>query len=107
MVIKTIVLFILVILFPSENIYAQKMDPSAGAVKRKAGYDIKFKQISIVEGLSQNTVYSICQDSKGFMWFGTQDGLNLYDGYGFETYRNDPENANSLSNNYIRVIYPD
>jgi two-component system sensor histidine kinase ChiS len=107
MLIRTIILVILVSLIPPANIYTQKMNSSADGSKNKVGDDIKFKLISIVDGLSQNTVYSICQDSKGFMWFGTQDGLNRYDGYGFKTYRNDPGNANSLSNNYIRVIYPD
>ena len=67
----------------------------------------KFEHISVAEGLSQSTVYCILQDSKGFMWFGTQDGLNKYDGYGFKTYRFDPERKNSLSQNYVIKLCED
>ncbi|MBL7046636.1 MAG: PAS domain S-box protein [Candidatus Marinimicrobia bacterium] len=69
--------------------------------------DIKFEHIFIDQGLSQNTVVCIDQDNQGFMWFGTQDGLNKYDGYNFTIYKYNPENPNSLSNNYIRTIYKD
>jgi two-component system sensor histidine kinase ChiS len=63
--------------------------------------DVKFEHISLDEGLSQNTPKCILRDSKGFLWFGTRDGLNRYDGYKFEIFRHDPENDNSLSNNNI------
>ena len=42
---------------------------------------LKFKQFSLAEGLSQSSVICMLQDSKGFMWFGTRDGLNKYDGH--------------------------
>ncbi|MFO8022763.1 MAG: two-component regulator propeller domain-containing protein, partial [Perlabentimonas sp.] len=45
---------------------------------------IEFDRITVEEGLSQGTVYDIHQDHKGFMWFGTEDGLNRYDGYSFK-----------------------
>ena len=49
--------------------------------------DFNFIQISVDQGLSQNSVFCILQDKKGFLWFGTQDGgLNKYDGYNFTTY---------------------
>jgi ligand-binding sensor domain-containing protein len=48
--------------------------------------NIRFDHITRSEGLSQNTVYCILQDSNGFMWFGTQDGLNRYDGRSFIVY---------------------
>jgi PAS domain S-box-containing protein len=48
-----------------------------------------------------------CQDSKGFLWFGTYDGLNRYDGYHFKVYKNDPDNPYSLSKNNIECIFED
>jgi len=66
-----------------------------------------FSRISINEGLSQSTVRAILQDSEGYMWFGTQDGLNKYDGYNFTVYKNDLEDLNSLSNNEVTSIVED
>jgi ligand-binding sensor domain-containing protein len=54
--------------------------------------DFSLKQITTNEGLSQSTVKTIFQDSKGFMWFGTKDGLNRFDGYDFKVFKNDPHN---------------
>ena len=67
----------------------------------------RFQHISINDGLSQSTVQCMLQDSKGFLWFGTDDGLNRYDGYKFEIYRHDPEIPNSLSDNSIWAIFED
>lgn len=69
--------------------------------------EIAFKRITIDDGLSQNSVIDIYQDANGFMWFGTQDGLNRYDGYQHIIFRNDPDNPNSISDNRIRCIYVD
>jgi len=69
--------------------------------------DIKFQTLSIEDGLSQSTVYVIAQDSLGFMWFGTKDGLNQYDGYNFRSYKNDPFEPNTLSDNLIQALYAD
>lgn len=68
---------------------------------------IKFEHISIEEGLSQSTVSCILQDKKGFIWFGTEDGLNKYDGYSFAVYKNDKSDETSLSDSYILSIYED
>jgi signal transduction histidine kinase/ligand-binding sensor domain-containing protein len=68
---------------------------------------IHFKHISLNEGLSQNAVFCILQDRKGFLWFGTQDGLNKYDGYTFKVYKPDPDNTNSLSHSCIMALYED
>ncbi|MCP4152992.1 MAG: hypothetical protein GY757_34990, partial [bacterium] len=59
------------------------------------------------DGLSQGTIYSILQDSKGFMWFGTMGGLNKYDGNRFTVYRNQPGNPNSIPNNIVRSLHED
>lgn len=66
-----------------------------------------FDKITSSQGLSQSTVLSIIQDRKGFMWLGSMDGLNRYDGYTFKVYRNVPEDSSSLSNSEIRSIFED
>lgn len=68
-------------------------------------YPIKF--LSTSDGLSNNSVITIYQDSNGFMWFGTNDGLNRYDGYSFKVYRNKFDDKNSLSFNTIYYIEGD
>jgi signal transduction histidine kinase/ligand-binding sensor domain-containing protein/CheY-like chemotaxis protein len=69
--------------------------------------NLKFNHLDINDGLSQNNVLCVLQDSRGFMWFGTRDGLNKYDGYEITVYRNDPNNNNSISNNFISDILED
>jgi signal transduction histidine kinase/ligand-binding sensor domain-containing protein len=66
-----------------------------------------FKHYQVENGLSNNTVFCSVQDSKGFMWFGTKDGLNRFDGYSFKTYRHDPANPNSIGNDLIYVLHAD
>lgn len=68
---------------------------------------IKFNRIPDEHGLSQTTVLCALKDSKGFMWFGTQDGLNKYDGYKFTVYKKNPSAHNSLSENWIWIIFED
>jgi PAS domain S-box-containing protein len=67
----------------------------------------RFTHLTDKQGLSCNIVWCILQDSQGFMWFGTQDGLNKYDGYTFTTYRHRHSDPNSLSNSTITVLYED
>ena len=66
-----------------------------------------FERVSIEQGLSQVTVFCQFQDHRGFMWFGTMDGLNRYDGYEFKVFRQDPTDKHSISNNRIKAIYED
>ena len=68
---------------------------------------IKFNNLTINDGLSFNTVHAIVKDEKGLMWFGTQDGLNKYNGYNFLVYKNDPKNRRSISHNDILVLFKD
>lgn len=63
-----------------------------------------FRTMDIRNGLSQNTVYQILQDRKGFMWFGTKDGLNRYDGLSFRIYKK--ENS-GLGRNFVTALYED
>ncbi len=69
--------------------------------------DIQFETISLEQGLSQSSIRTILQDHKGFMWFGTLDGLNKYDGYEITVYRHDPKDPYSIPDNAINVIYED
>ena len=66
-----------------------------------------FEHFSIEEGLSQATILCILQDSRGFIWIGTFDGLNKYDGYNFTVYKEDIDDTNSLSNNTVSSVYED
>jgi signal transduction histidine kinase/ligand-binding sensor domain-containing protein/DNA-binding response OmpR family regulator len=91
-------------------IFAQYDNPSINSPKKQAptgqaGQDISFEHLSVDHGLSNNIVYSILQDSRGFMWFGTEDGLNKYDGYDFTVYRHDPEDSLSISDNWIWTLH--
>jgi len=71
------------------------------------GRHLTFTHLSIEDGLSQNAVWNILQDRLGFIWIGTQDGLNRYDGYEFKVYRNDPDDTTGLSDNDITALYED
>lgn len=66
-----------------------------------------FRQFNDDKGLSQNLISSIHQDHLGFIWIGTKDGLNLFDGYSFKIFKYEPSNEHSLSDNYITTIYED
>src|SRR6478672_368772 len=69
---------------------------------------LRFEKIGVEQGLSDETVISILQDSKGYIWFGTLNGgLNKYDGYSFTKYQFDPNDTNSISQNFIYTIYED
>ena len=84
-------LFLCTIVFGQSFLYAQKNNFS-------------FDHLGLREGLSQSYVNCIVQDKQGFMWFGTQDGLNMFDGYHFKIFKHNPKESNSISNNYIHDI---
>ena len=69
--------------------------------------NIKFKHLTSDDGLSQNFVSCILQDQKGFMWFGTKDGLNRYDGHTFVVYQHDPFDTTTISDNFITSLFED
>ena len=66
-----------------------------------------FKNLSVQNGLSQNTVNAILQDKQGFMWFGTKDGLNRYDGLSFRKFKHDGRSQQSIGNSFITALYED
>ncbi len=95
--------FILIILWwsiaPGQDLRPAPRNPtSAGAV---------FEQFTQDQGLSNNGITCLFQDRRGFLWIGTEDGLNRYDGYGFKVYRHHPTDPNSLPANYIRALAQD
>lgn len=69
--------------------------------------DLKFERIGQEQGLAASSVMSILQDRRGFMWFGTQDGLFRYDGYGMTVYKHVRLDSTSLGNNYIWTLLED
>ena len=74
----------------------------------EAQNDLRFEHLTTREGLSQSVVRSICQDREGFMWFGTYDGLNKYDGYSFTVFKSDPNNPrHTFHHNSITDIHED
>jgi len=87
-----IIIFLIILFISSFSISAQ---------------NINFKHLTIQDGLSQSTINCIFQDSKGYMWIGTQDGLNKYDGYDFTIYKENPIDTNSISHNWIWNIFED
>ncbi|RZK40052.1 MAG: hybrid sensor histidine kinase/response regulator [Pedobacter sp.] len=90
---KTSRYLIIIILFFSVSLHANESSP--------------FLTLGIEKGLSNNAVRAIYKDSRGFMWFGTHDGLNRYDGYEFKIFRNILGDKNSLPHNYIYTISED
>ncbi len=80
---------------------------TAATFPRKITTDLKFEHLGLEEGLSQSSIYGIAQDKQGFMWFGTEDGLNRYDGYDFIVYKPKPNDFNSLADGFIQELYTD
>lgn len=106
---------------PITNCFAKVASPLTGAViiasltvflfcaacTSTQAQQIRFDRLSIAEGLSSNSVYTVFQDSHGVLWIGTLDGLNRYDGYGITVYKHDHQKKGSISNNRITAIYED
>jgi ligand-binding sensor domain-containing protein len=70
-------------------------------------FEARFKSLTLEQGLSQNTVRCMIQDSRGFMWFGGADGLNRYDGYKFVVYKVEPGKFGGLQHSMIRSLFQD
>ncbi len=68
---------------------------------------LRFDHLSIQDGLSQASITSILQDSRGYMWFGTQDGLNRYNGYEFKVFKFNPADLSTISDNSILKVFED
>jgi ligand-binding sensor domain-containing protein/signal transduction histidine kinase len=68
---------------------------------------LRFERLGQEQGLSQESVLTVRQDREGFIWIGTQAGLNRYDGYKVKVFRNDPHDPASLVDNYVMASYED
>jgi ligand-binding sensor domain-containing protein/signal transduction histidine kinase len=71
------------------------------------GQSYYFRHYQVENGLSNNAVICSLQDKKGFMWFGTKDGLDRFDGYSFKIFRSDPDDTGSIGSNFIHSLYED
>ncbi|MBW8051249.1 MAG: SpoIIE family protein phosphatase [Cytophagales bacterium] len=77
------------------------------AIYSQQSSSIKFTHYTLKDGLSQSTANCITQDSKGFIWIGTQDGLNRFDGYTFTHFKHNPNDPTSISHNHVWAILED
>ena len=76
-------------------------------VKLLSAQPYYFKHYFVENGLSNNSVSCSLQDTNGFLWFGTINGLNRFDGYSFRIFRHNPEDSTSIGSNFIRCLYED
>ena len=88
-------------------IAAAVMSTAAIAALSAEPNSLHFRNISIDSGLSDNMVLAIEKDKYGFIWIGTSEGLNRYDGYRFDIYRNHPDDPASLSSSFVNALYLD
>jgi ligand-binding sensor domain-containing protein len=84
-----------------------RTDPIPPKLTVVDGQDIRFKRLPESAGLSQTRVSSVVQDNLGFIWFGTQYGLNRFDGYRSKVFKHEPGRSNSLSCVYIHSLFVD
>jgi ligand-binding sensor domain-containing protein/two-component sensor histidine kinase len=68
---------------------------------------LRFEHLTIKDGLSQSLIYNIFQDSYGYLWIATQDGLNRYDGYEFKVFKNNPFDSTTLTHNWVWTVQED
>src|SRR5476651_171636 len=78
-----------------------------GFAQKPGQLPLRFEHITDKDGLSNNSVKCIYKDKDGFLWFGTQDGLNRYDGSAFKIYRHDKNDSTSISGNPVDYITDD
>ena len=104
--------------FPTSNVSRRKRTASAAGfalavfVFATSGLafeerNLRFTGLTVEDGLSQSGVNAILQDRDGFLWFGTEDGLDRYDGYEFRTFQNDRKDPESLSHNWVLSLLED
>lgn len=95
----------LLVFMPTADVFAYRQTAIIPSFSNRR--ELSFEHYSLSEGLSQSSVFAILQDRYGFLWFGTQDGLNRYDGYRFTHYRHNPDNPRSLASNFVNTLFED
>jgi ligand-binding sensor domain-containing protein/signal transduction histidine kinase len=93
-----------------ESSSPESTQPSISAAPRLSSQynrSIRFEHLSLEHGLSQSVVNAILQDGQGFLWFGTEDGLNRFDGYSFKVYRPEADDSASISDRWITSLLED
>jgi ligand-binding sensor domain-containing protein/signal transduction histidine kinase len=92
---------------PAQTVSQAQVDPEVVRLSVTEGRDLRFVRRLRSQGLSQQRVTHIVQDDRGFLWFGTQYGLNRYDGYRFRVFKNDPDDSRSLCGVNIPSLFKD
>jgi ligand-binding sensor domain-containing protein len=77
------------------------------ALGASAQTDLRFDHLTMDDGLSESIVLAIAQDPDGYLWFGTADGLNRFDGGAIKTFHADPADTTTLSHNYVQRLFVD
>ena len=75
------------------------------AVTTVTAQEVRFEQVTVDDGLSNNAIFAVLEDSRGYLWVGTIQGLNRYDGYGVRVYRHIPGDTTSLSDDWIYSLH--
>ena len=91
----------------NQNVSVAEVAPDIIKVKVEERDDIRFRRISLSQGLSQTRVSQIVQDDDGYLWFGTQHGVNRYDGQRFQVFKHELGNPESLSGIFIYSLFKD
>lgn len=105
-------IFVLFVLTTGLPLRGQRYLGAAGPDSRTSGAaadsrTFYFRHLQVENGLSNNAVICSLQDKRGFLWFGTKDGLDRYDGYAFKVFRNDPDDSSSIGSNFVHALYED
>ncbi|HEY6073212.1 MAG TPA: two-component regulator propeller domain-containing protein, partial [Anaerolineales bacterium] len=106
---KAVIILLLFAASPTGAFAGRKPEgPILGPAQGYApGSVVRFEHLTIEDGLSQNAGLAVFQDSRGYLWIGTQDGLNRYDGYAITVFKNDPDDPASLSYNAVLAFAED
>ncbi len=95
------------VLITTLSIHGAAYSEEPGLTPLPANTPLRFEALSLEQGLSQSVVNVTYQDREGYLWFGTQDGLNRYDGYQFTIFRPNPDDANSINDPSINSLIED